>query len=171
MGSIGYVEYAYAKQNNLTYAKMVNHAGKAVAPTIGGLPGRRGRRRLEPCAEFPRDPDRRSGRQVLADRRLDLHPDADSPQDAVASSEALKFFAWGYKKGSKMASDLDYVPMPDSVVALIEKTWKDKIKGADGKPIFHERSDKHGKRRSQGAFSLFCTGPRRVPCASGPQAA
>jgi phosphate transport system substrate-binding protein len=58
------------------------------------------------------------------------------PQDAVASAEALKFFDWGYKNGKQMASDLDYVPMPDSVVALIEKTWKDRIKAADGKPVY-----------------------------------
>ena len=44
------------------------------------------------------------------------------------SAEALKFFDWGYKNGKKMADDLAYVPMPDSVVALIEKTWKEKIK-------------------------------------------
>ncbi len=57
------------------------------------------------------------------------------PTDAVASAAALKFFDWGYKNGKQMAADLDYVPMPDSVVAMIEKTWKDKIK-ADGKPVY-----------------------------------
>jgi phosphate transport system substrate-binding protein len=59
-----------------------------------------------------------------------------SPQDTASSSEALKFFAWGYKNGKQSAADLDYVPMPDSVVALIEKTWKDKIKSSDGKPVY-----------------------------------
>jgi phosphate transport system substrate-binding protein len=58
------------------------------------------------------------------------------PQDVVSSGEALKFFAWGYKNGKQMATDLDYVPMPDSVAALIEKTWKDKIKSSDGKPVY-----------------------------------
>jgi phosphate transport system substrate-binding protein len=58
------------------------------------------------------------------------------PQDAADTTSALKFFAWGYKNGKQMADDLDYVPMPDSVVALIEKTWKEQIKGSDGKPVY-----------------------------------
>jgi ABC-type phosphate transport system substrate-binding protein len=58
------------------------------------------------------------------------------PTDIASSSEALKFFDWGYKNGKQMATDLDYVPMPDSVVALIEKSWTDKIKSPDGKPVF-----------------------------------
>jgi phosphate transport system substrate-binding protein len=59
-----------------------------------------------------------------------------TPTDTVASAEALKFFDWGYKNGKQMASDLDYVPMPDSVVTLIEQTWKTKIKASDGKSVF-----------------------------------
>jgi phosphate transport system substrate-binding protein len=58
------------------------------------------------------------------------------PQDAAAASEALKFFAWSYAKGGKMAEELDYVPMPASVVADIEKMWTSDIKDAGGKPIF-----------------------------------
>ena len=52
------------------------------------------------------------------------------------SAEALKFFAWAYKKGDKMAEELDYVPMPAKVVADIEKTWSGEIKDASGKPLF-----------------------------------
>ena len=57
------------------------------------------------------------------------------PDDAKAAGEALKFFAWAYKNGGKMAEELDYVPMPANVVGLIDKTWKSEIKAADGKPI------------------------------------
>jgi phosphate transport system substrate-binding protein len=53
-----------------------------------------------------------------------------TPADPADSTAALKFLDWGYKHGKQMATDLDYVPMPDAVVALIEKTWKDKIKGS-----------------------------------------
>ena len=59
-----------------------------------------------------------------------------SPKDAAASAEALKFFAWAYKAGGKMAEALDYVPMPAKVVKDIEKTWSDDIKDAGGKPLF-----------------------------------
>jgi phosphate transport system substrate-binding protein len=54
-----------------------------------------------------------------------MHKDAT---DKAASQEAIKFFKWAFEKGDKMAEDLDYIPMPDSVVKLIEKTWSSEIK-------------------------------------------
>ena len=74
-GSIGYVEYAYAKQNKLTYTKMVNKDGKTRRADRRGLPGRRRQRRLELAARLRRDPRQPAGRQVLADDRRDLDPD------------------------------------------------------------------------------------------------
>jgi phosphate transport system substrate-binding protein len=136
VGSLGYVEYAYAKQNNLTYAKMVNHAGKTVAPTMESF---------QAAAAGADWANAQNFRVILTDAAGDKSwPIAGStfilmdavPQDVVSSGEALKFFAWGYKNGKQMATDLDYVPMPDSVAALIEKTWKDKIKSSDGKPVY-----------------------------------
>jgi phosphate transport system substrate-binding protein len=56
-------------------------------------------------------------------------------QDAAASREALRFFEWAYSKGDKMAEDLDYVPMPDKVVAAIKKSWSAQIKDKEGKPL------------------------------------
>jgi phosphate transport system substrate-binding protein len=58
------------------------------------------------------------------------------PQDAAAATEALKFFAWAYAKGTKMAEELDYVPMPASVTSSVEKVWTAQIKDAAGKPLF-----------------------------------
>jgi phosphate transport system substrate-binding protein len=58
------------------------------------------------------------------------------PQDPAAATEALKFFAWAYKKGSKMAEELDYVPMPDQVVTAIQKMWTAEIKDGSGKALF-----------------------------------
>ena len=57
------------------------------------------------------------------------------PSDPVAAAEALKFFAWAYTKGDKMAEDLDYVPMPKKVVSEIEKVWAKEIKDSSGKPL------------------------------------
>ena len=74
--AIGYVEYAYAKQNKLTYTKMVNKAGKTVEPTDGGVQGRGCQRRLDPRPGLLPDPHRPAGRQVLADRGFDLRADA-----------------------------------------------------------------------------------------------
>ena len=73
------------------------------------------------------------------------------PQDAAATAEALKFFAWAYAKGGKMAEELDYVPMPDKVVADIEKTWAADIKDSGGKPLFtqlNRRKARKGARRA-----------------------
>ncbi len=135
-GSLGYVEYAYAKQNNLTYANMINAAGKTVAPMAATFQA------AAAGADWTSAPD---FHVIMTNAPGDKSwPVAGStfilmqsvPQDAAASAQALKFFNWGYRNGKQMAADLDYVPMPDSVVALIEKTWKEKIKGSDGKPVF-----------------------------------
>jgi phosphate transport system substrate-binding protein len=58
------------------------------------------------------------------------------PVDPAATGEALKFFAWAYKNGAKMAESLDYVPMPANVAADVEKYWMNEIKDAGGKPVF-----------------------------------
>jgi phosphate transport system substrate-binding protein len=136
VGSLGYVEYAYAKQNNLTYAKMINAAGKTVSPTMEAFQA------AASGADWTSAPD---FHVIMTNAAGDKSwPVAGStfilmqqvPVSAADSAAALKFFDWGYKNGKQMAEDLDYVPMPDSVVALIEKSWKDKIKSSDGKPIF-----------------------------------
>ena len=155
-GSIGYVEYAYAKQNKLTYTKMINKDGKTVAPTVGSLPGRGRQRRLEVAAglrRHPRPTSRATTSWPITAR--DLHPD---PQAAAGCrprrAEALKFFAWAYEKGDKMAEELDYVPMPDNVVKDIQKIWANEIKDASGKPIFACRTDRAATGKApHGAFS------------------
>jgi phosphate transport system substrate-binding protein len=127
--SIGYVEYAYAKQNTLTHTSLVNKAGKTVAPTIGAFQA------AAANADWTKAP---GYYLILTDQPGDtswpitaatfilMHK---APADKAASAEAVKFFTWAFAKGGKMAEDLDYVPMPESVVKLIEKTWADDIKG------------------------------------------
>jgi len=135
-GSIGYVEYAYAKQNKLIYAKMVNKDGKVVAPSADSFQ----------AAAANADWSSQPGYGVI----LANQPGATSwpmtaatwiliykkPQDAAATAEALKFFSWSYAKGDKMADELDYVAMPDKVVDDIKKMWSAEIKDAAGKPLF-----------------------------------
>jgi len=135
-GSIGYVEYAYAKQNKLNYSKMINKDGKSVAPTSESFQA------AAASADWTGTP----GFGVI----LTDEPGAGSwpisgatfilihkqPQDPAAAAEALKFFAWAYAKGGKMAEDLDYVPLPAKVVAAVQKVWASDIKDASGKPIY-----------------------------------
>ena len=135
-GSIGYVEYAYALQNKLTYTKMVNKAGKTVAPTSEAFQA------AAANADWKSQP---GYGVILANQPGDQSWPMTAatwilvykkPADPAATGEALKFFAWAYKNGDKMAESLDYVPMPDNVVKDVEKYWKSEIKDADGKPVY-----------------------------------
>jgi len=134
--SIGYVEYAYAKQNKLTFTKMVNKAGKTVAPTPEAFQA------AAANADWKSQP---GYGVILANQPGDASWPMTAatwiliykkPADPAATGEALKFFAWSYARGATMAKDLDYVPMPANVVADIEKTWSADIKDSSGKPLF-----------------------------------
>ena len=134
-GSIGYVEYAYAKQNKLTNTKLVNKEGKSVAPTAQSFMAAAANANWEGTPGFgvvlTNEPGAESWPLAGATFIL-MHK---VPQDAVAAREALKFFDWAYAKGDKMAEDLDYVPMPDKVVGAIKKAWSAQMKDKDGKPL------------------------------------
>ncbi len=135
-GAIGYVEYAYAKQNGLTFTKLVNAEGQAVAPTAENFQ----------AAAAGADWAHSDGFYVI----LTDEPGAKSwpisgatfilvykkPDDPAATAEALKFFDWAYKNGDAMAEDLAYVPMPDSVVKLIQDTWSSMVLDANDKPVY-----------------------------------
>jgi phosphate transport system substrate-binding protein len=135
-GAIGYVEYAYAKQNKLTFTQMINKAGKSVTPTSETFQA------AAASADWSSQP---GYGVILANQAGDKSWPMTAatwilmykqPQDSTAAAEALKFFAWAYAKGDKMSEELDYVPMPDKVVGDIQKTWAGEIKDASGKPLF-----------------------------------
>jgi phosphate transport system substrate-binding protein len=135
-GSIGYVEYAYAKQNKLVYTKLVNKDGKAVAPTIESFTAAAGSANWEGTPGFGVILTNESGAEAWPITSATFILIHKQPKDPAAAGEALKFFAWAYSKGGKMAEELDYVPMPAKVVGSIEKAWAAEIKDASGKPIF-----------------------------------
>jgi phosphate transport system substrate-binding protein len=135
-GSIGYVEYAFAKQNKLTTTKLVNKDGKAVAPTADAFQAAAANADWNGTPGFGVILTNEAGANswpISGATFILIHK---QPQDPVAASEALKFFAWAYAKGGKMAEDLDYVPLPAKVVAAIQKVWASDIKDASGKPIY-----------------------------------
>jgi phosphate transport system substrate-binding protein len=135
-GSIGYVEYAYAKQNKLTFAKLINKDGKAVAPTSESFQAAAASADWVGTPGFGVILTNEAGAgswPVSGATFILIHK---QPQDPAAAAEALKFFAWGYSKGAKMAEDLDYVPMPAAVVTAIQKVWATDIKDASGKPLY-----------------------------------
>ena len=135
-GSIGYVEYAYALQNKLTHTQMINKAGKAVQPTSEAFQAAAANAnwKSQPgygviLANQPGD----TSWPMTAATWILLYK---QPQDAATTADALKFFAWSFAKGGKMAEDLHYVPMPASVVKDIQATWAAEVKDASGKPLY-----------------------------------
>ena len=135
-GSIGYVEYAYAKQNKMTSLNMMNKDGKAVAPTAEAFKAAAANADWEGTPGFGVILTNQSGPTswpLAGATFILMHK---QPKDTAAGAEALKFFAWAYAKGDKMAEELDYVPMPDKVVGAIQKVWTQQIKDASGKPLY-----------------------------------
>ncbi|HEY4203943.1 MAG TPA: phosphate ABC transporter substrate-binding protein PstS [Xanthobacteraceae bacterium] len=135
-GSIGYVETAYAKQNNLTTTKLVNKDGKVVSATPETIGAAAASADWANAPGFYMILTDEAGEKAwpIAGATFILLP--KQPKDVADASVALNFFAWAYKNGDKLAADLDYVPMPDSVVKTIEQTWAKEVKGADGKPVY-----------------------------------
>jgi phosphate transport system substrate-binding protein len=135
-GAIGYVEYAYAKQNKLTFARMTNKDGKLVSPTSETFQAAAANADWKSQPGYgvilANQPGEKSWPMTAATWILIYK----QPQDPAATAEALKFFAWAYKNGGKMAEELDYVPMPDKVVADVQATWASQIKDTGGKPLF-----------------------------------
>ena len=126
--SIGYVEYAYAKQNKLTYAALINKAGKTVQPTVAAFQAAASNADWAKAPGYYvilTDQPGEASWPITAATFILMHKE---PTDKTASAEAVKFFKWAFAKGDKMAEELDYIPMPESVVKLIEKTWSADIK-------------------------------------------
>jgi phosphate transport system substrate-binding protein len=135
-GSVGYVEYAYAKQNKLIYTKMINADGKVVSPVSETFQAAAANADWNSVPGYglilSNQPGALSWPMTAATFIL-IHK---QPQDPAGASEALKFFAWAYAKGGKAAEELDFVPMPASVVTAVEGVWAKEIKDASGKPLF-----------------------------------
>jgi phosphate transport system substrate-binding protein len=135
-GSVGYVEYAYAKQNKLTYANMINKDGKTVSPTSETFQAAAANADWNSVPGYGVILSDQPGAQswpMTAATFILIHK---QPQDPAAAAAALKFFAWAYAKGDKMAEELDFVPMPAAVVGTVEKMWGGNIKDGGGKSLF-----------------------------------
>jgi len=134
-GAIGYVEYAYALQNKMTFTKMINKDGKTVSPTSDAFQAAAANADWNSVPGYgvilANQPGATSWPMTAATFILIPH----QPQDPAAATEALKFFAWAYAKGAKMAEELDYVPMPGKVAAEIEAMWAKSITDPNGKPL------------------------------------
>lgn len=134
--SIGYVEYAYAKQNNLSWTQLKNKDGQFVQPTQEafaaaaahadwtGTPG---------MGVVLTDEVGADSWPVTAASFILVHKVQDKPEQG---KEVLKFFDWAFKNGGDLAAELDYVPLPDNVADAIREIWKNEIKTADGAAVW-----------------------------------
>ena len=131
-GSIGYVEYAYAKQNNLIYTRLQNKAGQIVQPGLSSFGAAAAGADWAGAKDFYvilTDQPAPAAWPIVGASFIIVYK---QPRDPAALQTALKFFDWAYKSGKDMATQLDYVPMPDAVVQMIQKSWTDNIKGSSG---------------------------------------
>jgi phosphate transport system substrate-binding protein len=133
-GAIGYVEYAYALQNQMAYALLENREGNFVSPESDNFQAAAAGADWTKAPGFYMiltDAPGKASWPITGATFILMHKMQKNPETA---REVLNFFKWAYANGDKMAMALDYIPMPDSVVKLVENAWKE-IKGPDGKPV------------------------------------
>ena len=135
-GAIGYVEYAYAKQNRMAVALVKNREGEYVAPSAKAFQA------AAAGADWKASPGMyliltdapgKAAWPIAGATFILMHKVQEKPENA---REVLKFFNWAYDKGDRLAEELDYVPLPDAVVKLIQTNWKAQLKDPAGKPVY-----------------------------------
>jgi phosphate transport system substrate-binding protein len=136
-GAIGYVEYAYAKRNKMAHAAVQNREGQFVQPDDAAF---------QAAAAFADWKNAPGFYQILTDQPgkaswpitgasfILMHKKQDKPQNAA---EVLKFFDWALKNGQQMASELDYVPMPEAVTKFVAEAWKAQVKDGTGRSLWN----------------------------------
>jgi len=135
-GSIGYVEYAFAKQNNLPTVSLQNRDGEFAKPNIESFQSAAKYAEWEKAPGFYEILTNEPGKAtwpITGASFILMHKLQDKPMNAT---EVLKFFDWSFSNGALMAKGLDYVPMPDNVIKLIEASWKTNMKSKDGATVW-----------------------------------
>ena len=134
-GAIGYVEYAYAKQNKMAYALLTNKAGNTVAPDAESFQAAAATADWAGADSYYLILTDQPGAKSWPITGVSFILIYKQPDDAAAVNEALKFFAWAYKDGAGMAGELDYVPLPAALIAQVKKTWVAQITSG-GRPVW-----------------------------------
>ena len=135
--SIGYVEYAYAKQNRLSHVLLKNAAGNFVAPddvTFKAAAATADWAKSQ-MAEILTNQSGKEAWPITGATFILMHKLQDKP---AQGSEVLKFFDWSYKNGGKIAEELEYVALPDSLIKQIQASWAN-LKDNTGKSVYNVR--------------------------------
>jgi phosphate transport system substrate-binding protein len=136
-GSIGYVEFAYALQSKMNYTQLQNRDGQFVKPDEESFKAAAANAQWDKAPGFYEiltDEPGKASWPITGATFILMHKVQGKPENAA---EVLKFFDWAYTSGGKMALDMDYIPMPDSVVKLVKGAWKAQIKDAGGKAMWN----------------------------------
>ncbi|MEA5098115.1 MAG: phosphate ABC transporter substrate-binding protein PstS [Burkholderiaceae bacterium] len=135
-GAIGYVEYAYAKSNKMPHAQMQNREGQFVQPTQTSFQAAAANADWAGTPGFGVVLTNQAGASSWPITGASFILLSATQPEAAKGKAILDFFNWSYKNGGAMASELDYVPMPDAVVALIQQVWKNQIKDGAGTAVW-----------------------------------
>ncbi len=139
-GAIGYVEYAYAKQNKMNYSLLANKEGIYNQPDAKAFQAAAANADWKAAPGYYlllTDQPGKDSWPITGASFILMHKKPEKPEN---SKQVLAFFDWSYKNGQKLADELDYMPMPDPVVKLVEETWKTQLTGSDGKPVWSGQS-------------------------------
>ena len=134
-GAVGYVEFAYAKQNNLPTTMLRNKAGAFVAPSMETFTAAASNADWASAKHYAVDLIDQLGDKswpIVAATFILLPKD---PKDPSRSAGVMKFFDWAYSSGDQIATNLDYVPLPPAVKTAVRSSWKAEVKAPDGKPV------------------------------------
>ena len=134
-GAIGYVEYAYAKQNKMSYTLLANKSGGVVAPSADSFQAAASNADWTKADSYYLILTDQPGAKSWPITGASFILIYTQPSDPAPVLEALKFFAWAYKDGAAMASELDYVPLPAPLIEQVKKTWSTRIT-AGGKAVW-----------------------------------
>lgn len=135
-GSIGYVEYAYAKRNNIPHAQLQNRDGQFVQPDDESFKAAAAGADWAKTPGFALVLTNQAGKQswpITGASFILMHK---AQVDTAKGQAVLKFFDWAYKNGGAMATELEYVPMPAPVVKVVQDAWKAQMKDAAGKALW-----------------------------------
>jgi phosphate transport system substrate-binding protein len=130
-GAIGYVEFAYAKQNRLAHTRMINRDGKTVNPVAASFAAAAANANWDPANGFGTILTDQSGPETWPIAGATFILVHKQPQNSAATNEALKFFQWSFKNGDQMAADLDFVAFPEPVKQKITASWS-QVQGWSG---------------------------------------
>jgi len=136
-GAIGYVEYAYAKKNKMIHVAVRNKDGVFVQPDDSAFQAAAGYADWKSQPGFYQILTEQPGKTswpITGASFILMPAKSDKP---ASTQEVMKFFDWALKNGQKMAEDLDYVPLPESVVKLINDEWRAQVKDAGGKALWN----------------------------------